>query len=618
MSFFVQQQTQYTAHSGMAIQPTPYQPCHLPSAFTPQASWDDPEAWLRNSTQDLLNDHPTSIVPGISPGQVFLRTQQIMGPYTPRDLWNVRCLSPAERHEMYVSFGVFGRTMQSHEPRSPEYISSFDLIKEKSKDIAEKEAQWYAQFADKKKGTVEQRSERFKAIVVEQMHAVDLRTVSQASSASSPTQIGSLEKQPGAENNTAIAINDDQDSSPRPLRGQKRYAPEPEAGEDCRPAKRVTPELDESVRLEREAKAEAEHQRYLAQKDMIDRIYLDGGRSRKPTDPIWQKLAAFDAFEAAKQIPMPKKKRRQSLPEEDRQAYEHLDERFKLPSRDLASYPLKTPDRYMCLHVDSGCGGSKDCTCHNHDCCRNGFTLRQLEGAIKRKYERVCSKIEEQAFIHGKIPREQKKWDNWYSKEMRDRDSTRIKACMPPLEWKPDPRMAGVNLAAQSLKAPRQAAAKKPRAKPQSALERLQKRQMEEAISQTTQAVVGEAEESARKEAEQAFPVVPTEVCEGCEQPDRVSLQAEHQEAEKPISTPEENIPENNGDGDLDVALFGEPIPSNEDGNNGLELEQPSGGSQVGLLDTSELADIFNPTVPVSADGFDNDLFAEFFQGRKT
>lgn len=556
-----------------------------------------------------MNEHPPSIIPGISPSQVYLHSQKVKGLYTPNDLWNARCLSPAERHELYVSFGIFGRIMQSHDPSSPEYTSAFDKIKEKSKNIAQQEAQWYAQFADKRKGTLEQRTKRFKDIVVEQMQAVDISAVSQASSASSSTQVASLGKQLGADNNTAIVIDDEQDSSPRPSREQKRRAPEPEVGEDCRPAKRVTPELDESVRLERELKAELEHQRYLDQKEMIDRTYLDGDCSRKPTDPEWQKLAAFDVFEAAKQIPQLKKKRRQSSPEEDRQAFADLDVRFRLPSRDLASYPLKTPDKYMCLHVDSGCGGSKDCTCKKHECCRNGFTLRQLEGAVKRKYERVCSKIEEQAFLHGNLDQNYKTWENWFSKEMRDRDSTRVKACMPPLEWKPDPRMAGVNSVAQHAPASRQAAAKKPRAKPRSALERLQKRQreeqgrqVEEAISQTMQAVVRDAEESGSQGAEQASPGVPTEVCEGRERPDRAPIQVEHQEAEEPISRLEEKSPEDDRDEDLDLELFGEP--SNEDSNNGSDWEQPSGGSQPGLFDASELADIFNPAVPVSGEGF--------------
>ncbi|ENH98871.1 hypothetical protein COCC4DRAFT_154668, partial [Bipolaris maydis ATCC 48331] len=409
MSFFIQHQTtQYTAYSGRAIQPTPYQPYHPPCSFAPQVSLGDAQGWLKESAPDLMNEHPTSIVPGIDPNQLFLISKNVKGVYTPKDLWNVRYLSPAERYELYVSFGVFGRTMQSHEPGSPEYTSAFDLIKEMSQEIAQKEAQWYAQFADKRRGTREQQTKRFKDIVVEQMHAVDIRSAPQASSASSSTH--------------------------------KRRAPGPEAGEDCRTAKRVSPELDESVRLEREAKAKAEHQRYLAQKEFVDRIYLDGDRSRKSTDPIWQKLAAFDAFEAAKQIPLPKKKRRQSSPEEDEPRLADRDGRFQLPSRDLASYPLKTPDRYMCLHVDTGCGGKKDCTCHNHDCCRNGFTLRQLEGAVKRKYERVCSKIEEHAFMHGDLDQRYKTWENWFSKVMRDRDSTRVKACMPPLEWKHDPR----------------------------------------------------------------------------------------------------------------------------------------------------------------------------------
>ncbi|KAF5844109.1 hypothetical protein GGP41_010169 [Bipolaris sorokiniana] len=514
MSSFIQQQKEYTASSGRAIQPTPCQPYHPPCPFTTQASLDGPSDWLEDSAQDLMNEHPPSIIPGISPSQVYLHSQKVKGLYTPNDLWNARCLSPAERHELYVSFGIFGRIMQSHDPSSPEYTSAFDKIKEKSKNIAQQEAQWYAQFADKRKGTLEQRTKRFKDIVVEQMQAVDISAVSQASSASSSTQVASLGKQLGADNNTAIVIDDEQDSSPRPSREQKRRAPEPEVGEDCRPAKRVTPELDES-----------------------------------------------------------------------------------------------TPDKYMCLHVDSGCGGSKDCTCKKHECCRNGFTLRQLEGAVKRKYERVCSKIEEQAFLHGNLDQNYKTWENWFSKEMRDRDSTRVKACMPPLEWKPDPRMAGVNSVAQHAPASRQAAAKKPRAKPRSALERLQKRQreeqgrqVEEAISQTMQAVVRDAEESGSQGAEQASPGVPTEVCEGRERPDRAPIQVEHQEAEEPISRLEEKSPEDDRDEDLDLELFGEP--SNEDSNNGSDWEQPSGGSQPGLFDASELADIFNPAVPVSGEGF--------------
>ncbi|XP_014552743.1 hypothetical protein COCVIDRAFT_41124 [Bipolaris victoriae FI3] len=635
MSFFIQQQTQYTAHSGRAIQPTPHQRYHPPASCTTQASCSDPQGWLAESAKDLVNVNPSSIVPGISPKQVCSPSQRLHGLYTPGDFWNARCLSPAERHELYVSFGVFGRIMQSHDPSSSEYTTAFDVIKEKSKEIAQKEAQWYSQFGARGKGTLKERTERFKEILIEQMHEVDLRAISQESSAASSTQIASLGQQPGAGNNTAIVIDDERGASSSQKRGQKRRASEPEAGKDCRPAKRLAPELDKSVRLERQAKAEAEHQRYLAQKEMVDRIYLDGDRSRKPTDPVWQKLAAFDAFEAAKQNLQPKKKRRQPSPEEDEQAFSDVDERFKLPSRDLASYPLKTPDKYMCLHVDSGCGGSKDCTCHNHNCCRNGFTLRQLEGAVKRKYERICSKIEEQAFIHGKIPRKLKTWENWYSKEMRDRDSTRIKACMPPLEWKPDPRMAGVNSAAQSLRAPKQAAAKKPRVNPRSALGQLQKRQreeeerrVEEAISRATQAVVGGVEGSGSQGAEQAPPVMLTEVCKGREQPEQTPLQVEHQEAEEPISTPEENSPKDNGDEDLDVAFFGEPIsmaegnapeddedgdldvelfgePLNEDGDNGLGLEQPSGGFQAGLLDASELADISNSGVPVSWEGLD-------------
>ncbi|KAJ5021274.1 hypothetical protein J3E73DRAFT_394674 [Bipolaris maydis] len=561
MSFFIQHQTHNTRLTREGrYNPTPYQPYHPPCSFAPQVSLGDAQGWLKESAPDLMNEHPTSIVPGIDPNQLFLISKNVKGVYTPKDLWNVRYLSPAERYELYVSFGVFGRTMQSHEPGSPEYTSAFDLIKEMSQEIAQKEAQWYAQFADKRRGTREQQTKRFKDIVVEQMHAVDIRSAPQASSASSSTHVALAGKQPGADNDTAIIIDDEQDSSPRPSRGQKRRAPGPEAGEDCRTAKRVSPELDES----------AEHQRYLAQKELLTVSTLNGDRSRKSTDPIWQKLAAFDAFEAAKQIPLPKKKRRQSSPEEDEPSWQIETARFQLPSRDLASYPLKTPDRYMCLHVDTGCGGKKDCTCHNHDCCRNGFTLRQLEGAVKRKYKGY------------------KTWENWFSKVMRDRDSTRVKACMPPLEW-------------SMIRAWKDSCQKKPVQKPRSALERLQvrqreeqERQIEEAISQTTQKVVGAAEESGSQGGGQASPAISTEVYEG------VSSQIG---AEEPILTPGENMAEDHGDEGTDVALFGEPL--DEDGNNGSNLKQASGAPQGGLFDASELADILNPAVPVSGDGSD-------------
>ncbi|EMD93526.1 hypothetical protein COCC4DRAFT_58848 [Bipolaris maydis ATCC 48331] len=76
-----------------------------PYPFAPQASFSDPQGWLKDPVQDLMNEHPTSIVPGTSPCQVYLLSQKFKGVYTPKYLWNTRCLSPAERPDLYVSFG---------------------------------------------------------------------------------------------------------------------------------------------------------------------------------------------------------------------------------------------------------------------------------------------------------------------------------------------------------------------------------------------------------------------------------------------------------------------------------------------------------------------------------
>jgi hypothetical protein len=406
------------------------------------------QRWLESAARELRNAHPSTIVPGISPRFLYRPSPKNDYYYTPQSLWNIRCLSPQERHELYIEFCVFGRIMRDNQPWSSEYISAFELVREKSNDVAQKERRWYAQFANAQDKTSEERIRRFKVIVVQQMHAVDVRGLPPASSASSSMQPTSFGNQAGANVRDAIAIDDDDDDKNIPSTsptGQKRRASETEVQGNHRPAKRMTPE-EESARKERAARAEAEHQRYLEQKQTIDRIYLDGERTRKPTDPEWRKLAAFDAHQAATSERLTKKPRRPS-PKKDETTSQDEIPCPELPSRDLASYPLKGQGTYMCLHVDTGCRGTENCTSRNHECCRTGLSLRELDCAVKRKEERVCARIEELVFRDGKLNRRYKTWANWFSKEMRDRDSSRVKAHVAPLGWTYDSRTLEVESA---------------------------------------------------------------------------------------------------------------------------------------------------------------------------
>ncbi|USP82257.1 hypothetical protein yc1106_09531 [Curvularia clavata] len=375
------------------------------------------QAWLQAAAVDLLTQFPSPIVPAIRPDYVYQPPKSRYPLYIPRALWNVRCLSPRERHELYIEFCVFGHTMQRHGLGTPEYKSAFDLIVEKSNEIAHKERQWYAKFAGQQE-TKMQRARDLGAIVAQQAHPVDIRA----------TFVGSG---PGDSAMTAIVVEQ---------HGQKRRAPSSALEADHRPAKKVAQEFDEALRQQRAAKAEADHCRYLEQKQLIDDHYLHGDSTRKPTDPEWQKLAVFDAYQAACQTSQPTKKGKRSCSKNAEASDADIVDCPKIPSLNLASYPMKTANTYMCLHIDCACQGEEDCTARTHNCCRKGLNLRELNTAVRRRYERTCARIEELAFRDGKLDRCHKTWDGWFSKAMREQDSSREKAHLPRLGWKYDPR----------------------------------------------------------------------------------------------------------------------------------------------------------------------------------
>ena len=405
----------------MVAQQGPTVPVDLVSYF------ETARTWLHEAAGDLLVETHSPIVPAISPAFTYRPRTRQNSPYLPSTLWNVRCLSPQERHELYHEFCMYGRIMQMNGWGSSEYKCAFDLVVEKSRDIAQKERQWYAQFISPQGEPNEQKIKALRAVVAQQAQAVDLRAVSSSS-------------QPGNSAKTAIVVADGEDDYQIKFQDQKRYASNLYTESNPQPAKRVTPDVDEKIREERAAKAEADHQRYLQQKQMIDEHYLRGGRSRKSTDPEWQKLAVFDADQVAQRTMLSTKKRRQPSPRQTKRS--HADEVAcpELPSRGLASYPMKAEGTYMCLHVDVACGGKEDCTSRNHDCCRKGLSLGELEHAVRRKEERVCARIEELAFREGKLDRRHKTWEDWFSKKMRDGDSSRKKARVPALGWTHDVR----------------------------------------------------------------------------------------------------------------------------------------------------------------------------------
>lgn len=290
-----------------------------------------------------------------------------------------------------------------------------------SDQVAEKEKQWYAQFADAQNGSRAEHTQRFKDIVLQQTWPVDILT-------DPPLDTG---------------------GSPGLPQSQKKLASQDAANKNRQPPKKVPWEVEQQRREERKKKAEADHERYLSQKDMIDAQYLLGNKFRKPTDPEWQKLAAWDDYTAARKSKQPQRQKRPKKHMPDTSGEQTKNDVVpcpELPSRDLASYPKKTADMYMCLHLDMPCGGDGKCKASAHRCCREGLSRRDLEDAIKRKEERVCAKIEELAFRDGKLDKAHKTWDGWYSKSMRDLDSTRVKARAPPMDWTNDPRDAQARL----------------------------------------------------------------------------------------------------------------------------------------------------------------------------
>ncbi|RAQ98702.1 hypothetical protein DDE82_008994 [Stemphylium lycopersici] len=447
----------YQHHPTALAQPssTTVSPAPIATGATP-TSLSIAQAWLQSAMPDL-QIAPPHIIPGINPSYYLIQTQGMNILYLPCHAWNVRHLSPQGRHELFIELREFARVMRDNTQASAEYGCAFELVVERSNEVHRKEMIWYACFSDERNGTLAQRQLRYTTIVMNQAQATGIGNFAPGGDGrgdtSTPlTQRTSNTSQSGSSLGSALTIDNDEGpkllseatdrvSGPTAPQGKKRPSPYADPEEDSPVAKKTKMDVDDMIQAEvdrmiregKEAKAKADHQRYLDHQDTIDNYYLEGDKNRKLSDHEWQKLAVWDSRGGSiSSTPKPKQSpsRRQGEPYDGDTAKCPL-----LPSRDLKSYPVKRGDIYMCFHLDSACGGQDTCSEPSHECCRKGLALRELEKKVELKEERACRRIEELAFKDGKLDKRHKTWPNYFSKALRDRDMTRIKAQVQPLGW---------------------------------------------------------------------------------------------------------------------------------------------------------------------------------------
>ena len=420
-----QQQTQQPHEQAQQQQP------HQEAAY-PEAAIAD--KWL-GLAKASIEKGTILTAPAIASNYKFKMPQGIPI-YPPESVWTIRYMTPRQRKELYDEMCAYASIMLDKGANSREYCVAFQIVMDRSLEVATRERNWYHSWNDPRYGDTQFRNQEYATLVAKQAEVTAENAfgpappavASASSKAASLLQVSTPGASLGSTPEAPITVEGDtpvtrdpaswDTTRPQGSRGKKRVVEADEDTEETREAKKR--KIDE--------KMAAEYEVYMRYKDTIDVAYISVGHNsqlRRASDHWYQKLEAWAnprRIEAAKTSGLPNPHANPVPPRKQDQAYPgDTRECPRLPSRDLRDYPVKSRDAetYYCLHFDAACRGNSNCTIAMHDCCRTGYSLRSLERQVVAREQRTCVAIEK-LVIAKKLDVRHKTWDGFFDPTLRN------------------------------------------------------------------------------------------------------------------------------------------------------------------------------------------------------